>query len=341
MKKSSSKFILRASSVRNIAKVPFKFRFLLTVESVEKLTASGDVILVWERNQKVEYTKPAKVDRTTRRAVFNDDRISCNITMYKSSPNDKIFQDKVIKLALRADTADGKTLGKIHINLAEYAEIPSGSRRIGAELSNGATLVAVMQSNFVSIGKSSDKAEKKGGENDCDDDDDDDVAGEVDAKPEAEKGEETPSGILRSKFSANIMRAASKKIVKRDKNEKSENPSCPGVSSNSAEIDKLRKENMRLKMQIEEIERRGGSSGGTGAGTGSDSRLAAENQDLRRQIAELQKALAREPVYADVVRDLKEAKMALALLHLEKEEVSFELMKHQKTVTHISPVSQS
>lgn len=337
MKKSSSKFILRASSVRNIAKVPFKFRFLLNVESVEKLTASGDVVLVWERNQKMEFTKPAKVDRTTRRAVFNDDRIACNITMYKTTPNDKIFQDKVIKLALRTDNAEGKTLGKIHINLADYVEIPSASRRIGAELSNGATLVAVMQFNFISMGKSTDKSEKQAEENDNEDEEDEDSPADAECKGDSAKTEDTPAAILRNKISANIMRAASKKIIRRDKPEKTDSCSVSTTNTSSAEIDKLRKENMRLKMQVEEMEKRAAD---VGSGDKIDAKLFAENQDLRRQNVDLQKALAREPVYADVVKDLKEAKMALALLHLEKEEVSFELMKHQKGSTQISPISQ-
>lgn len=321
--------ITRARSMRGVAKVPFKFKFDLLIETVDKLAASGDICVVWERGQKVEGTKPAKIDKASRKATFNKEAISSEITLYKSSPSEKKFQDKVVKIAIRAGSLEGKTLGKIHLNLADYAEVPSGSKRIGAEMSNGATLVATVQCNFQSMGKASAKGDKKG-ETEAEEDDEDDLEKDSDA---AAVDEDVPSSFIKSKFSANMKRAVSKKTINHRKEKHSDDHASPsaGGAGNSADSERLKKENARLRKQLDESESKG-------AGGGGDAKVEEENKALRREVKDLKSALAREPVYADVVKELKEAKMALALLNLEKEEVQLELHKIQKST---SPMSQS
>jgi hypothetical protein len=331
MKRSSSKLITRARSMRNMAKVPFKFKFDLIIETVDKLAASGDIVVVWERNQKVDGTKPAKIDRTTRKANFNNEKISSEVTLYKTSPSEKKFQDKVIKLAIRTGGLEGKTLGKIHLNLADYAEVPSGSKRIGAEMSNGATLVASIQCTFQSMGKASSKK----GEGD-DADNDEDAEEEEEADP-AGGDEDSPSSLIKNKFTANVKRAVSKRTInKKDKaGEEGTGPAAAaaaGAGGAAGDAERLRKENARLRKQLEDSEKSGGGGGG------GDAKIEEENKALRREVKDLRSALAREPVYADVVKELKEAKMALALMNLEKEEVQLELYRFQKSC---SPVSQT
>jgi N-terminal C2 in EEIG1 and EHBP1 proteins len=316
--------------MRNVAKVPFKFSFDLLIETVDKLAASGDIVVVWERGTKVDGTKPAKIDRTTRKANFNNEKISAEVTLYKSSPSEKKFQDKVVKIAIRSGGLEGKTLGKIHLNLADYAEVPSGSKRIGAEMSNGATLIATVQCNFLSMGKASSKGDKKeAGE--VDDDDEEDGDRESDAVVD----EDVPSSFIKNKFSANMKRAVSKKTINKGKDSKDKSDeaasSSPTAVGANADAERLRKENARLRKQLDEAEKGGGGGGG-------DAKVVEENKALRREVNDLKSALAREPVYADVVKELKEAKMALALMNLEKEEVQLELHRHQK---NCSPVSQS
>jgi N-terminal C2 in EEIG1 and EHBP1 proteins len=335
MKRSSSKLITRARSMRNLAKVPFKFKFDLLIETVDKLAASGDICVVWERNQKVDGTKPAKIDRTTRKATFNNEKISSDITLFKTSPSERKFQDKVIKIAVRTGNLEGKTLGKIHINLADYAEVPSGSKRIAAELSSGATLVATIQCTFQSMGKASTKGDKKGEgadlDGDDDDDDDDDDYGDADTAD----GEDSPSSYIKNKFSQNLKRAASKKTISTKERAGNDETSTASVCGGAAvDVEKLRKENIRLRKQVDELEK--SSGGGSGAG---ESKANEENKALRREVNDLRSALAREPVYSDVVKELKEAKMALALINLEKEEITLELMKQRRGEG--SPMSQS
>jgi cell division protein FtsB len=89
-----------------------------------------------------------------------------------------------------------------------------------------------------------------------------------------------------------------------------------------SDIDRLKRENTQLRKQIQDFEKLGGNSG-------SGDALTEENKALRREVKDLRSALAREPVYADIVKELKEAKMALAL----------ELMKYQRG--DVSPLSAS
>ena len=316
MRRSSSKLITRARSVRNMGKVPFKFKFDLLVETVEKLAASGDVVVVWERsNNKADATKAAKIDRTTRKATFANERITSEITLFKTQPSERKFQDKVVKLAIKANNIDGKTLGKIHLNLADYAEVPSGSKRISAELTNGSTLIASIQCVFLSMGKTA--PGKAGGKSEASDSGDE-LADDMDSDSRRGAIDDTPSSFLKNKLKLN--QAHSKKtsgrLEKRCKDDENNWDASNGTDGGT--IDRLKKENARLKKQIEE------------SSCSSDGKLSDENKKLKIEIRDLQTALSREPVYADVVRELKEAKMALAFLHLEKEKVLLELMKYQR-----------
>lgn len=305
MRRSSSKLITRARSVRNMGKVPFRFTFEFKIESVEKLVASGDIVVVWERSQKnVESTSPARIDRATRKASFNMEAIKNEITLFKTSPSEKKFQDKSTKLAVRANGVDGKTLGKIHINLADYAEVPSGSKRISAELTNGAVIIAQVQSLFISMGGKSGKGVLPKSENSSGDDTvDDNDLGLLDT-------EDVPANFLKNKLK--MGRAASKKFISSKRNKDEDN--------HLEQIQRLKRENERLK-KLNATVNANASAGGE---------LAEENKKLKLEVQDLQAQLAREPVYSDVVKELKEAKMGLAFLHLEKEKLVLELSKYQR-----------
>ena len=53
MKRSSSKLICKASSMRNLNKLQYKLGFDLHIESVDKIIASSDSVVTWERATKV------------------------------------------------------------------------------------------------------------------------------------------------------------------------------------------------------------------------------------------------------------------------------------------------
>lgn len=297
-----------------MGKVPFKFKFDLVVSSVEKLAAAGDIVVVWERsNNRVESTKPAKIDRNTRKANFGNEQITSEITLFKTQPSEKKFQDKVIKLAVKANGADGKTLGKIHLNLADYAEVPSGSKTFSAELTNGATIFASIQCVFISMGKTPPGKNVIPGKSDNSDSDS--------ISQEAEAGwhdtEDAPANFLKNKLK--MGRAVSKKFIGRGDKKARDDENNSDFANNADTIERLRRENNRLKKQLDE-----------GTNGLSDSKMAEENKKLKREVRDLQIQLSREPVYADVVRELKEAKMALAFMHMEKEKINLELMKYQR-----------
>lgn len=322
MRRSSSKLITRARSIRNTGKVPFRFKFDLIIETVEKLTASGDIVVVWERgSNKFEATNAVKVDRNTRKASFDNEQLSSEVTLFKLQPSERRFQDKIVKLAVKSHGIDGKTIGKIHLNLADYAEVPAGSKRISAELTNGAALILTIQCSFLSMGKTSIKGGAKSDiAEDVNDEDDleDDLEG--DAKC-VSNTDEVSSTFLKGKLK--LARTASKMSMSRPERRTKDDENCSDLAnvSESPLTEKLKRENQRLKKQLEEAERNHSSG---------DVRLMEENKTLKTELQDLKIALAREPVYSDVVKELKEAKMALALLHLEKEEVVCELMKVQR-----------
>ena len=345
MIRSSSKLITRAKGVRNMGKVPFKFRFDFLIETVEKIAASGDVVVIWERNHKCHSTAPAKIDRTTRKADFGNQKISASITLFKMSPTEKKFLDKVVKIAIKAGNAEGKTLGKIHLNLADYAEIPSGSKRIGAELSSGSSLIATIQCTFVSMGKTT-RSSRNTGDLGMMSENEDDTASDI-----GEDGRDSLQDIPLSNSSASttanagkgshklphlLSRTGSKK-VRKEKYRGGEDDLGNGNLA-TGDIDKFKRENAVLRKQVEDLEN-------NQYGNEDEFRaLQEENRKLKKEVADLRGTLSREPVYQDVVKELKEAKLALALLQLEKDSMQLELHKHQKgensPATVISSVRQ-
>lgn len=310
--RSSSKLITRAKSVRNMGKVPFKFRFDFLIESVDKIAASGDVVVIWERNKKSDCTAPAKIDRTTRKANFGNQKISARITLFKVAPTDKKFQDKVVKIAVRAKNEEGKTLGKIHLNLADYTEVPFGSKRISAELSSGASLIATIQCTFVAMGKvTRSKGDDLGLEGEEESDGGDD---ETDTELEL-LGSSRPHKLK-------ITRTGSKKVGKHFNKDDDLGNGAYGDG------ERHRKENQRLRKRLEEMERN--QHVASQHGSGDLQSLQQENESLKREVVDLKSTLSREPLYHDVVKELTEAKLALALLQLDRDSMQLELQKHQK-----------
>lgn len=313
--------------MRNAGKVPFKFSFSLIIETVERLAASGSVVLIWERSSsKILSTKPIQVDRGLKKVSFGNETLTSEVTLFKHSPADKGFQDKVVKLAIKASNAEGKTLGKIHLNLADYAEVPSGSKRISAELTNGAALTATVQCAFTSMGKAG-----KGDDSVVDEEELGEGAGDEDAiSPKSiEMGSDDGQGGGLHKAKLKMGAMGSKIGIGHRKGRDSRtiwggDGAGEGGETGSGDqvsLDKLRKENARLRKQLEDAER----------ALGKESLLSNENSALKRQVEELKAALSREPEFTDVVSQLKEAKMALAILQLERDQLSLQLQLAEKS----------
>lgn len=387
MKRSSSKLIGKASSMRNINKLGYKFGFELHIESVDKMIGSNDVVVTWERREKVLSTKPAKIDRSSRVAHFGGEVLKQEITLFKKKKEGSNFQDKVYRLAVRQNSERGKIIGKIDLDFSEYVEIPSYSKRVGAPLSSGGRIVMRVVSKFLAETRNKKSSQGTGsvGSHDVESDgqfstiNDDDFVSQTNAdiqesfddigiddtgidvppprptlqansrkpsnrhqrNPPAPE-EAAPKGKLLRKISAspnNVMSGndSSSRFggsrIPRSRTPETDVGATNSAAPSRAEFEKLRRENRTLRRQNDDLLQHKESlereleDSRYGDDAESLEKLMVENTALRRDVGDLEAKLAREPVYADVVRELREAKMALAILTLEKDELQQALRK--------------
>ena len=303
MLRSSSKMITRARSVRKLGKAPFKFKFDIIIESVEKLAASGEVVVVLDTQRKVECTAPIRIDRNNRRAVFNE-KLSTEIALFKAKPTDKKFQDKVVKLAVKSGTIDGKTLTKIHLNVAEYAEVPSGSKRVSAALLNGGVLIATIQSQFLCMGKAVGVSRRSESPSQSSTDEEEGLNDEELDVASFSSGPESSEKSFRSRLK--LAHASTRKSTQRERR-----------SEDDFGLEKLRRENGRLRKAVEDAEK------GVVNPQEEIETMKGEIKDIKRQLSE-------EPAYKDVLKELTEAKMALAILNMEKEMLEFQILQEKR-----------
>lgn len=368
MKRSSSKVITRARSLRNLNKQGFRFRFTLSFETVDKLLAMSDVVLSWERGAKAVCTRATRIDKNTRVANFANETLSQEITLFKRKKAGSNFEDKVYRLAVRQGNERGKVLARIDLNFAEYVEIPTFSKRMAASLSNGGNLIMGVKSDYLgeasgkksgstgsnSVGSSAfteDDFPEEDLDNDLRDLDIDDNAAPplrpTPARPSPPSRESSvDNGVARSasmkkrtdatqgKLSSSVSRTEQRGANLRARPAKrttsaTEEGATSAPTPSRADFDRLRKENRALKRSNDELAERVEQLEHE-LGVGDADSLREENIALRRDIEELKSRLAREPVYADVVRELREAKMALAILAIEKDEMRQELRTFSK-----------
>eukprot|EP00181_Compsopogon_caeruleus_P005031 CAMPEP_0184686108 /NCGR_PEP_ID=MMETSP0312-20130426/21335_1 /TAXON_ID=31354 /ORGANISM="Compsopogon coeruleus, Strain SAG 36.94" /LENGTH=422 /DNA_ID=CAMNT_0027140871 /DNA_START=118 /DNA_END=1386 /DNA_ORIENTATION=+ len=152
LKRVSSRKIVKG--VKHLGQVPFQFKFDLAVEYWERGTYDGDVVVVWERGKEVSSTRMVRASSKETRVTIGE-TLSKEVTLFKAEIDDTNFLDKAYKVAVRKETAKGETVGKIHLNFAGYAGVPSGSRKIAANLSDGSMLVVRISSTFLTAGRKS------------------------------------------------------------------------------------------------------------------------------------------------------------------------------------------
>lgn len=354
----------------------------------------NDVVLTWERGPKLLFTRPVKVDRQTRKASFNNESLSQEITLFKKKKAGATFEPKPFKFTLRQNSEKGKVLGKIDINFSDYVEIPSFNKRIAAELSSGSRVVLRVKSDYIgeakgrgssrgtasigsfdpaSDGQSSVPIEEEDHSSEVDgdlnlddlnldDDDDDDPVPPAPLPPVAQPVIKKVPSLLRRKPSTASEESSRGISQVRRQLSKQHRRQTSGLSASSADsggggargrrgdsdlnaanvggiskvdYDKLRRENRMLKRKNEDLSQRNLEledriEEGNRSGNAEEiERLLSENKTLKRDLEDVEAQLRREPVYADVVRDLREAKMALAILSLEKDQLIQELRKRK------------
>lgn len=401
MKRSSSKLISKAGSVRNINKAAFKFNYELQIESADKLMGSADVVVTWERGPKILSTKPAKIDKSTRVASFHGEPLSQEVTLFKKKKQGASFEPKIFKLTVRVNNERGKVIGKTDIDFSDHVEIPSYNKRVAANISSGGRIILRFISTY--LGEAKSRGTSRGtpsvGSRDPESDgqssaphEEGDRSSELDVdlndldvdtdpvppaplpptqsaiakapslraggraratNPPVQQDDALPAGGGRS---ARRTSGQSQKEMSASR-DNSDTGSSGGLGAimaarlggrgrgdgdvgatntggvNRAELDKLRRENRALKRKNEDLAQRNADlerrvqDYGPGESVESVEQLLEENNELKREVGELEVKLAREPVYSDVVRELREAKMALAILSMEKDELVQEIRK--------------
>lgn len=152
---------------RNVGKMALTylvFSYEILVESVEYLVESGSVVVVFERGDTLLTTKPFKV--VAGRADVGE-TLCKEVTLYRrkdGKDQEGEFQDKLYKVALRLNHANGKTLGKMRVDLSQYADAEKEGRRLSFKLSNGASVVVTLSSQLVQNESKSNRSRVRNGD---------------------------------------------------------------------------------------------------------------------------------------------------------------------------------
>lgn len=137
-----------AATLGHISLNPFLFHFDFDVGKVTggNLKKVRSVVLVIERRNSVEVSEVRKVDEGV---VVFEQCIGLDATLFRKMDG-IVFEMKRLKLAVRERSKDGKTVGKIHLNLADYADVGGRERRTLMKLSDGSKLEVNVCSKLIS-----------------------------------------------------------------------------------------------------------------------------------------------------------------------------------------------
>uniref|UniRef100_A0A7S1TB17 C2 NT-type domain-containing protein n=1 Tax=Compsopogon caeruleus TaxID=31354 RepID=A0A7S1TB17_9RHOD len=145
-----SKKVNVASRVGHLAATPFKFDYSVMVVEVNNIkNSAGEVCVVWERRDKIVSTRLEKV--ASKKVGF---RVALNmeVTLYKKREAAD-YEPKMAKFAVRMGSADGRTVGKIHVDISKFARVPSGAVSQDLQLSNGSVLVLKIETRLNMSGR--------------------------------------------------------------------------------------------------------------------------------------------------------------------------------------------
>lgn len=161
MKKSSSRIHVGKGSMNHIGATPYRFRLDIFVSYVDHVKNASDVCITWERRGNSQATNVVKVK--DRKAVFRQS-LSMESTLFRrvnnaskrassSDPEELKFDEKKAKFMLRKNAPDGKAIGKIYLNMADYVRGPSSTVFADMKLSNGSIVVTKIEATMLHMGK--------------------------------------------------------------------------------------------------------------------------------------------------------------------------------------------
>lgn len=294
-----------------MGRISVKFHVKLRIERIDKIAATGTCVLVWERagvaSSTQHATSPVTIDSSSCTADFSKmPPLACDVTLFKSKPSDTMFQPKGVKLSLRSSRADGTALGKTSFNIADYASGSDAFVSISANLNGGAVLIGKLSCTALSSDENDDDMSSASGEDPLPEARASDAGSSV-----TEEG--SPTWLLRNKFKAR-MNSQGLSWGKKRFADTEQNQAGRGRGGNDearAKLERVTQENEELRKQLEDV--------------GNEGKIKAANDALRKKINELKARREKNPLPMEVVRELKEAKMALAMMSMEKEEMLMEL----------------
>lgn len=162
MKRSSSKLGVSRGSMSHLGTTPYKYKLDIFISHVTNVKTADEVCVVWERRGKVASTACVKV--RDKKAVFRE-TLSMETTLFrKAAPGVNPgatpehgetlnFDEKKAKFSLRRGGPEGKSLGKIMVNLSESIKLIKGSVFVDLKLSNESVVSTKIESTFLYIGK--------------------------------------------------------------------------------------------------------------------------------------------------------------------------------------------
>lgn len=159
-KRSSSKLRISKGSVTHIGATPYRFRLDIFVSYADNVKGVTDVCVSWERRGKAEVTNVVQVK--DKKAMFRQ-TLSMESTLFRrtassqkgssADPEELKFDEKKAKFTLRKGSPDGKAVGKIALNLADYVRGTTSTVFADMKLSNGSVIVTKIEATMLHMGK--------------------------------------------------------------------------------------------------------------------------------------------------------------------------------------------
>ena len=155
LKRSGSSTNSRKGSIVHVGTTPYRFKVSIFVSYVDNVRHNSDVCLTWERRAKTEATKVVKPKDN--KAVFKQG-LSMEHTLFrkkakKEGDSEMRFDEKKAKLVLRKGAPDGKAIGKINLNMAEYVKGTNSTVFADFKLSNDSIVIAKVEAILLHMGK--------------------------------------------------------------------------------------------------------------------------------------------------------------------------------------------
>eukprot|EP00188_Purpureofilum_apyrenoidigerum_P004551 Plantae.Rhodophyta-Purpureofilum_apyrenoidigerum.ctg5212.p1 GENE.Plantae.Rhodophyta-Purpureofilum_apyrenoidigerum.ctg5212~~Plantae.Rhodophyta-Purpureofilum_apyrenoidigerum.ctg5212.p1 ORF type:complete len:423 (+),score=114.77 Plantae.Rhodophyta-Purpureofilum_apyrenoidigerum.ctg5212:146-1414(+) len=140
----------RVATLGHALQLPHKFQFDFKFSKAEMVPKNQTCLVIIERRDKIEATRTFKADNS--KTVLLSDTLSMSATLFRKDDKEE-FEPKKAKIAIRLGRKDGKTVSKIHIDLAKYANVPNGEVEVKLKMTGGAIVFATIVSRLIKAGR--------------------------------------------------------------------------------------------------------------------------------------------------------------------------------------------